>query len=529
MGRRWQGVLTIQGELASESDRRMFDLFTWRQPPLTLRVQTEDFGGHDGASPVGTIDGLLTLSDGRRVWGWGTTSDTEPGQTAATWVEEGVLRGVSVDPGEFTYVEEITDPDGNLVTMEEVYRLYALADEALDADDEDAYAEVMAQIDALQWRTRFPTYEIAAATLVATPAFRDAKIMLLAEGEEPATTDAEATAAADLLAAGTPADAGSDDSENDDADAGADAEASVASRLAALRPRASVRERLAALVPAAGTLLASAPDGERIAEFSPGRTIAAPGARFTTAGTAGVRQAAAPQVMRARWFQPDDDVAAARTPWTITDEGRIMGYLYSWRDCHRSFGATCEAPPRQQDFPEFHIGQCRLDDGTTLGPATGNGVGVLTYADLHAGEGPPNPQVLQRLMEDTGLQLGPVRLYADDFGVQCCGQVYDDVTPAQVARALAGFPSGDWRDTLSGDGWRLYGLHVVNTPGYPWRIDGERGARMVASMAALPRPESAASCSCTTSRPSCGCSTPAPLSARSLADLTDLDHAMARR
>lgn len=525
MGRRWQGVLTIQGELASESDRRIFDLFTWREPPLTLRVQTEDFGGHEGASPVGTIEGLLTLSDGRRVWGWGMTSDTEPGQVAATWMEEGTLRGVSVDPGEFTYVEEITDADGNLVSMEEVYRLYALADEALDNDDEDAYAEIMEQIDALQWRLRFPTYEIAAATLVATPAFRDAKLMVLADDEEWATDDASATAAADALAAGAPRPEPSDDGDA----SGSDGEGamSVADRLRALQPRASVAQRLAALVPQAGTLLASAPDGTTVAEFSPGRTIAAPGARFALAGTAPSRQASAPEVMRAGWFQPDAEVAANRSPWTITDEGRIMGYLYSWRDCHRSFG-TCTTPPRQSDFPEFHVGQCRLDDGTTLGPATGNGVGVLTYADLHAGDGPPSPQVLQRLMEDTGLQLGPVRLYADEYGVQCCGQVYSDVTPAQCARALAGFPSADWRDALNGDGWRLYGLHVVNTPGYPWRVDGEGGSRMVASMASPSAAGAGSSCGCGSPQgEACSCK-PAPLSARSLADLADLDHAMTR-
>lgn len=509
MGRRWQGVLTIQGELASESDRRIFDEFTWREPPLTLRVQTEDFGGHDGASPVSSIDGLLTLSDGRRVWGWGTFSDTEAGQVAETWVGEGVLRGVSVDPGEYTYVEEITDADGNLVSMEDLYRLYALADEALDNDDEDAYAEIMAQLDALQWRLRFPTYEIAAATLVATPAFKDAKIMLVPDGEEPAMEEAAATAAANALLS-TPRPAAAD-------------------RLAALATagRTSVAQRLQALIgERAGKLVASAPDPQRVVTFNPGRTIAAPGAVFAGTGTAASRQAAAPARMRAAWFQPlEGEEALARPRWTITDEGRIMGYLYSWQDCHRSFGA-CERPAPQQDFPEFHTGLAALDDGTRIA------VGCLTYMDLHAGEGPPSPEVLQRLMEDTGQQLGPVRLYADEYGVQCCGQVYDDVTPAQVARALAGFPSGDWRDVLNGDGWRLYGLHVVNTPGYPWRVDGEAGARMVASMASRPAAgSSSASCRCGGPAVSsgCGCNRKglAALSPAALANLAHLDTAVA--
>lgn len=530
MGRRWQGVLTIQGELASESDRRLFDLFTWRTPPLTLRVQTEDFGGHDGASPVATIETVELLSDGRRVWGTGTFSDTEPGQIAETWVGEGVLRGVSVDPGEFTYIEEIVDPStGEVLEMEDVYRMYALADEAYEAGDEDEYAAIMEQIDKLQWQLHFLTYEIAAATLVATPAFKDAKIELVAEGEEAATGEA-ALVLADRIAAVLGAPAAPDGR-------------TPAERLAALQPRASAADRLRALVgDKAGTLLASAPNegGRPQALFSPGRTIAAPGAVFTRNGTgagatrAARRQAAGPQTMRAPWFQPDAAVTADRSPWTITDEGRIMGYLYSWTDCHRSFG-VCTPPPRQQEFPEFHIGQCRLDDGTTLGPATGNGIGVLTYADLHAGDGPADQARLQQLIqEDTGQQLGPVRLYADEFGVQCCGQVYEDVTPALVARALAGFPSGDWRDTLSGEGWRLYGLHVVNTPGYPWRVDGEGGARMVASMASTSAGHDATgapmggSCGCGGhAKASCGCGP--KLSAAALADLSHLDTAMRAR
>lgn len=500
MGRRWQGVLTIQGELASDSDRRIFDLFTWRDPPLTLRVQTEDFGGHDGASPVATIETLELMADNRRVWGTGTFSDTDAGQVAETWVAEGVLRGVSVDPGEFTYVEEITDPDGNLVTMEAVYELYAEADEAMEAGDEETYADIMTTIDALRWQMRFTTYEIAAATLVATPAFKDAKIELVPEGEE-----AAAAAAA----------------------------APVADRLASLRARPTAAQRLAALVgKRAGTLLASAPDGATVAAFNPGRTIAAPNATFTGVGTAPALQASSgPQRMRAAWFQPDDLVAQARAPWTITDEGRIMGYLYSHSSCHRSF-PNCETPPQQSDFPEFHVGQALLDDGTVLTPANGTGVGVLTYADLHAGDGPPDPQVLQRLMEDTGQQLGPVRLYSDDYGVQCCGQVYEDVTPALVARALAGFPSGDWRDVLNGEGWRLYGLHVVNTPGHPWRQDGASGARRVASMAPARRQVAqlgAPSCGCGGHEAaSCGCKAP-KLSAAALADLAHLDTAMTVR
>lgn len=80
---------------------------------------------------------------------------------------------------------------------------------------------------------------------------------------------------------------------------------------------------------------------------------------------------------------------------------------------------------------------------------------------------------------------------------------------------------------LNGEGWRLYGLHVVNTPGYPWRVDGEGGSRMVASMA-RPGPAPSSSCGCGGHASACSCGS-RRLSAAALADLSHLDTAMARR
>jgi hypothetical protein len=153
---------------------------------------------------------------------------------------------------------------------------------------------------------------------------------------------------------------------------------------------------------------------------------------------------------------------------------------------------------------------------------------------LHAGEGRGlTVAQLNRLMEDTGTQLGPVRLHADRFGVQCCGQVFDDVDPTACARALAGYPSGDWRRV--GGSWRLFGLHVVNTPGHPMYEESEGvPVRLVASMAPVTGPlteaaaaglplgvvGSPADCGCG-GVTSCTCDTPrlSPLAAAALAHL----------
>jgi hypothetical protein len=150
-------------------------------------------------------------------------------------------------------------------------------------------------------------------------------------------------------------------------------------------------------------------------------------------------------------------------------------------------------------------------------------------------------------MEHTGSQLGPVRLHVDEFGLQACGQLFSDVPAPQAARALAGFPSYDARRVAGR--WRLFGLHVVNTPGHTIYEEDGGDLRMVASVAPTigPRGEAAraaaqGACSCggrnrtsgvphggTDAHTACSCNLRATLSPEALADLATLDRAMSAR
>lgn len=532
---RWRGFLTLRAW--ESSDHRLLENVTWRALPLTLRIQTEDFGAHDGASPVGSIETIeipdaaraaelaaelgIELPEGAEpVYGEGGFSDSEPGQLAAQWVDEKVLRGVSVDPGAIEYVEELVDPaTGSIVTMEQIYEVWDEIDAAEILDDEAEAARLYEWLESLYYRVRFSLYEIAAATLVATPAFGQAVIEIFAtEGDEGA------------------GDEGDGSGEQEEEPPAAAASTTVRDRLAALGlERPSARQRLSALIQR---------DGERqVAAFSPGRMIAAGEARrfdpsatpeIEEPGDGELRQAAASR-LRVATFEPavfEREALTGPLKWTIEPSGRFHGHLFTWESCHRSFAGRCETPlflRRDPEFGDFHVGEACLSTGGKVR------VGVLTYAALHAPEARGlSAAQLTQLMEDTGAQLGPCRLHVDEFGLQAVGQLWEDVSPEQAARALAGFPSYDAR-RVSGR-WRLFGLHVVNTPGHTvYEEDEGELVRMVASLAPVAGPKALAAlaskagdgCGC---GGSCGgCGSKPKLSASALADLAALDRAMADR
>lgn len=510
---RWRGVIALQGW--ETGDHRILEAITWRALPLTLRIQTEDFGGHSGASPVGRIDELRVrpaadvIADGFEVpedsdplWGEGAFSDSTEGALAAQWVDEQVLRGVSVDPGALEYVEELVDPaTGEVVEMERIYETWDAIDEADARGDTEEEGRLYEWLESLYFRVRFTAYEVAAATLVATPAFGHAVIEIWDDEGTADTAEPEQRAAASTL--------------------------STAERLSALLQKPSPAEALVAAFGPGRMIAAGAArrfDPRALPEAQPPAPTAEAVAAAADDGEEGRRQAAAAVRRTAGFYLPQE--LTARTPFSIDPETlQCSGHLFGWNDCHRSFAGRCERPEREQDFSNYHTGSTPLDDGTVIR------TGVLTFHALHAPHAPgATPAMLAELMENTGTQFGTLRLYADEFGVQACGQAHPDVDAEMVNRVMAGYPSGDWRKVAGR--WSLYGLHVVNTPGYPAyeELDGQP-IRMVASLAPFSSHtvEEHSDCGCGGSEGACGCGTAHGLSPARIADLAHLDAAMAAR
>lgn len=150
-----RGIMALEG--IPTSDGRMFaeGAVTWRNLPLSLMLQTVTAPGHDGAVVCGAIVEIArvgnTITYGFRL------SSTEAGQLARTLIEEGAIKGISVDVASAVVV--YTDPDGSPLTEEEVMF---------------GEGPVLAV---------FVEAELMAATLTPFPAFADTSVVLLDAAE----------------------------------------------------------------------------------------------------------------------------------------------------------------------------------------------------------------------------------------------------------------------------------------------------------------------------------------------------------
>jgi len=167
MALRWEGILTIEEELTG--DGRMFTAgaVRWETLPVPLRWVKEDVGEHMNAVVVGRIDEVYR--EGNRVMGRGVFDvGSEEGREAARQVKENMTPGVSVDLDDVSFEirvraeAELQEPETDLEGRQIVMRY--------GPDD-----EVMITSDA----------RLRAATIVATPAFADARIYLLDEMDGP--------------------------------------------------------------------------------------------------------------------------------------------------------------------------------------------------------------------------------------------------------------------------------------------------------------------------------------------------------
>ena len=145
----WSGVIAMEGVPTGDGRLIADGALTWLDGPMPLRFVEEDEGGHDGAVVVGAI---LTVErqDGGVIYATGVIDDSlEEGAKAAYLVANQLQNGVSIDPDEVTISYQ--GPEGE------------------PPEDDAAMADMTTVLTAAR---------IRAATLVAIPAFAEAKIML---------------------------------------------------------------------------------------------------------------------------------------------------------------------------------------------------------------------------------------------------------------------------------------------------------------------------------------------------------------
>lgn len=162
----------------------------------------------------------------------------------------------------------------------------------------------------------------------------------------------------------------------------------------------------------------------------------------------------------AAWFEPPSAedrkrMEAGEQP-LVSDDGRILGYVATWRQTdgsptlHLGYADVGEyvPVPRQQSYEYFHQRNINypLSDGTSAH------VGIIT--DHGHPSQSDNPQQ----------QIAIVRVGEDDAGVWIAGAVFPDVRDnlMRFSRIKASAISGEWTSDGS-----FRGAAMVNHPGFP--------------------------------------------------------------
>lgn len=165
---------------------------------------------------------------------------------------------------------------------------------------------------------------------------------------------------------------------------------------------------------------------------------------------------------------------------TVTDDGRIFGYLAPAKVAHRGYPDRAVYAPTGTDYtrwmnrPTITAGGARIATGAiTMG---------CGHAPTHRGV---TAAAALEHYDNTCSVIATARVGENRHGVWIAGALLPDVTPAQVARLLACQLSGDWRPNRDRPGTReLVGVLAVPVPGFPvahgMRVSTE-GGQLVAS------------------------------------------------
>lgn len=460
----WVGVLALEGHPTGDGRTLAADSLTWNTP-VPLRWVKQDTGEHNGAVVVGkilTIDRVPhpTLDGVNIIKASGVFAETPEGFEAQNQVAEELAQGVSVDLDDmqFTFAEDTEQNDNG-------------------------------PRDVTITKAR-----IRAATLVAIPAFAEAKLQVLTDNsptddeetdEEKATFDAIAETWEN---SNTDAPTDSDDlgTFNWVSDAGGLPHYIDRIRKALQRrgmPKshaiASAVNQVKRWARGGGKVTAKtrAKAVKALAEWEAKRAAAHAKPNKHSGDTStfdALVASAAPVHPPAQWF--NDPSLDGPTGITVTEEGRIFGHLALWDTCHIASGpGQCTtAPHSQTDYAYFHTGAILTDDNQELA------VGHLTLGTGHAA---PDKTVRGTMAhyDNTGLAVADVRAGEDAYGIWVAGAVRPHISPEDI-RTLRSSPlSGDWR-RVQGN-LELVAALAVNVPGFP--VPRTKGATKNKSMYSL--------------------------------------------
>lgn len=170
---RWQGILGMEGVMTGDGRFIEQDALYWEDLPLPIRYVASDMGAHDGAQVVGRITNIWRGDNGKIMGEGDFDEDSEHGMEAVRQVAENLTNGVSMDLDDVSFEVRMSSELVSLMDAEGV-----APDEQAMADEEGRVKVATIKSDD---EVRITTSgRIRAATIVAIPAFAEAKISLAA-------------------------------------------------------------------------------------------------------------------------------------------------------------------------------------------------------------------------------------------------------------------------------------------------------------------------------------------------------------
>lgn len=160
------------------------------------------------------------------------------------------------------------------------------------------------------------------------------------------------------------------------------------------------------------------------------------------------------------WFSPPPEGIPTDRRVTITDEGRVYGYVALRGSCHVGMEGCVEPPMSSPSgFGLAHQGLTMTAEGVVLQTSVIGGGG-------HAGLFDSELEAIAHYHENIDSALMRVRYGLDDDGLWFAGALKPGITDEEVATVRASAVSGDWRYALSYRGQDFCGACLVNTPGF---------------------------------------------------------------
>ena len=180
----------------------------------------------------------------------------------------------------------------------------------------------------------------------------------------------------------------------------------------------------------------------------------------------------------AAWFA--DPKLTAKTPLTVTPEGRVYGHLAAWNECHRDVtqNSCVLAPHSKQEYAPFHLGTVVTAEGELIR------VGKIVMDTRHAGINLGYSAAAIHY-DNTGDEVAVVVGGEDEFGVYVAGAVVPEADARKVAKLRRSPLSGDWRNVKGN--LELTAALAVNVPAFPvYAMDGEEQFALVAAGQVFP-------------------------------------------